>query len=90
MPSITETAKRFFEACETGKGWDGCRGYCTSDATFSAQAEPLADVKTLQQYADWMKDLLTYMPDGRYELKSFGTDEENSRFFEALRTVLRS
>jgi predicted ester cyclase len=33
-------------------------------------------VKTLQQYTDWMKGLLTFMPDGRYELKSFGTDEE--------------
>lgn len=76
MTSITEIAKQFFEACETGKGWEGCKAYCTTDATFSAQAEPLADVKTLQQYTDWMKGLLTFMPDGRYELKSFGTDEE--------------
>jgi predicted ester cyclase len=76
MTSITKTAQQFFDACETGKGWEGCKAYCAPDATFSAQAEPLADVRTLQQYADWMKDLLTYMPDGRYELKSFGTDEE--------------
>lgn len=33
---IARTAREFFEACETGKGWDGCRGYCTDDATFSA------------------------------------------------------
>ena len=39
-------------------------------ATFSAQAEPLADMRTLQQYTDWMKGLLTFIPDGRYELKS--------------------
>jgi hypothetical protein len=32
-------------------------------------------VKTLQQYTDWMKGLLTFMPDGRYELRSFGTDD---------------
>jgi predicted ester cyclase len=76
MTSITEIARQFFEACETGKGWEGCRAYCTPEATFAAQAEPLADVKTLRQYADWMKDLLSFMPDGRYELKSFGTDEE--------------
>jgi predicted ester cyclase len=76
MPSITVTARKFFEACETGKGWDGCREYCTSNATFAAQAEPLADTRTLQQYAAWMRGLLTFIPDGRYELKSFATDEE--------------
>jgi predicted ester cyclase len=76
MTSITRIAHEFFAACETGKGWNGCKAYCKTDATFSAQAEPLADMKTVQQYADWMKDLLRYMPDGRYELKSFGTDEE--------------
>ncbi len=70
-----EIAKKFFEACETGKGWEGCKAYCQTDATFSAQTEPLAGVKNLQQYADWMKGLLTLMPDGRYELKSFGTDD---------------
>ena len=76
MTSITETAKNFFEACEAGKGWETCREYCDEQATFSAEAEPLADVRTLQQYADWMKGLLTFIPDGRYELKSFATDAE--------------
>ena len=27
MTSITEIAKQFFEACETGKGWEGCQAY---------------------------------------------------------------
>ena len=76
MASITEIAGKFFEACETGKGWEGCKQYCKPDATFSAQAEPLADVATLQQYTEWMKGLLTPIPDGRYELKSFATDEQ--------------
>ena len=76
MTPITGVAKQFFEACETGKGWDGCKAYCRPDATFSAQAEPLAGVKNLQQYTDWMKGLLTFIPDGRYELKSFATDDE--------------
>jgi hypothetical protein len=57
MTSITATAKEFFDACETGKGWEGCKTHCTADATFSAQAEPLAEVKTLAQYTDWMKGL---------------------------------
>ena len=74
--TITAVARDFFAACEAGKGWEGCRQYCKPDATFSAQAEPLADVRTLQQYTDWMKGMLTPLPDGRYELKSFATDEE--------------
>ena len=76
MTLITEVARKFFEACETGKGWQECQAYCRPDATFSAQAEPLADVKNLQQYTDWMKGVLTFVPDGRYELRSFGTDDE--------------
>jgi len=49
MTSITKVAEAFFGACEAGKGWDTCRAYCTPDATFSAQAEPLLDVKTLAE-----------------------------------------
>ena len=78
MPAITAVAKQFFEACETGKGWDVRQAYCTPDASFSAQAEPLAGVHTLQEYADWMKGLLTFMPDGRYDLKSFATDADSN------------
>jgi predicted ester cyclase len=76
MTPITGIARKFFEACEAGKGWDACKAYCSGDATFSAQAEPLADVRTLQQYTNWMKGLMMFMPDGRYEIKSFATDEE--------------
>jgi predicted ester cyclase len=75
MASITSVAEAFFTACETGEGWEGCRAYCAPDATFSAQAEPLLDVQTLEQYTEWMKGILTVLPDGRYEIKSFATDE---------------
>jgi predicted ester cyclase len=76
MASITRIAQEFFAACEMGKGWDGCKAYCKPGATFSSQAGALGDVRTLQQYADWMKGLLVILPDGRYEVKSFATDEE--------------
>jgi predicted ester cyclase len=69
-------AEAFFEACETGKGWEVCSAYCTPNATFSAQAEPLFDIKTLSQYADWMKDITKVLPDARYEVRSFATDGE--------------
>ena len=76
MTSITEVAKKFFEACEAGKGWQECSAYCETDATFSSQAEPLVGMKSLHEYTDWMKGLLTFVPDARYELRSFGTDDE--------------
>ena len=75
MSSTKETAQRFFEACETGKGWAGCSQYCTPGATFSAQAHALEGVSTLQAYTDWMKGLFTPMPDGNYEVRSFAVDE---------------
>ena len=74
MTSITETAQAFFDACETGKGWAGCSAYCSENATFIAQAEPLLEIKTLRDYAEWMKDLLTVLTDGHYAVKSFATD----------------
>ena len=74
MSSITEIAQAFFEACETGKGWRVCRQYCSSEATFAAQADPLAEVRTLQQYTDWMQGLMTALTDATYEVKSFATD----------------
>lgn len=73
--TISESAREFFEACETGKGWSACKPWCHEDATFSCQADALADVTSLAGYADWMKGLLGPIPDGRYELKAFAADE---------------
>jgi hypothetical protein len=47
MMPITGIASKFFDACETGKGWAVCQEYCHAGATFSAQAEPLADVRRI-------------------------------------------
>ena len=75
--SITTVAEAFFDACETGKGWEGCSTYCTPNATFSAQAEPLLDVKTLAQYTDWMKGMMTVLPDAN---PHFGADAKSRRY----------
>src|SRR5438309_3428215 len=72
--STTIVAEAFFAACEAGKGWEVCSAYCTPNATFSAQAEPLLDVKTLAGYTDWMKAITTVLPNATYEVKSFATD----------------
>jgi hypothetical protein len=75
--SFTENALAFFDAVETGKGWEACSAYCDRDATFEAQADALADVHTLRDYAEWMKGMLAVLPDARYELKSFAVDAEH-------------
>ena len=71
-------ARAFFEACETGGGWAACRQWCHDGATFSCQADALADTVTLEGYAEWMKGLLGPIPDGRYELKAFAADAARS------------
>lgn len=73
--TIKETAEQFFDACETGKGWDGCAPYCHKGATFAGQTDALAGIDTLEAYTEWMKNLLTPLPDGIAEVKSFAVDE---------------
>ncbi|MGZ2258103.1 ester cyclase [Roseobacter sp. A03A-229] len=70
-----EIAQTFFDACETGKGWEVCRTWCTDGASFACQADTLAEIKTLADYCEWMKGLLTPVPDGHYALTSFAMDE---------------
>jgi predicted ester cyclase len=78
MSAIRETAEKFFDACESGKGWDGCKQFCTPGATFSAQASALACVTSVEAYTNWMKSLYTPMPDARYEVRSFAVDEKRN------------
>jgi predicted ester cyclase len=75
--TITDTARDFFDACETGKGWAVCKAWCHDGATFSCQSDALADTATLEGYTEWMKGLLTPLPDGRYDLKAFATDPDS-------------
>jgi predicted ester cyclase len=74
MSTIADTARAFFDACETGKGWAVCSAYCHPNASFAAQAEPLAEMKTLREYTDWMKAIMAVLPDATYEVKAFATD----------------
>ena len=78
MSNISNQAKLFFEACETGKGWEGCKPYCHPNASFSSQTGALSGIITLEGYCDWMKNLFTPVPDGHYELRFFGVDESRN------------
>jgi hypothetical protein len=77
MSAITAVAKLFFDACEGGRGWDGCREFCTPDASFSTQSEQMGNVPTLRQYADLCAGFLKVCPDASYIVKSFATDESS-------------
>ena len=74
--AMIDTARAFFDACESGKGWAGCAQYCAEAATFSCQSQVLAETGSLEGYTEWMKGLLVPLPDGRYEMKGFAVDEQ--------------
>jgi hypothetical protein len=76
MFSIKETANKFFADCESGKGWQTCKDYCSANATFSSHASSLEGVETVEAYADWMKGVCQMLPDCSYELKATTVDEE--------------
>jgi len=78
MPGIRETAQRFFDACETGQGWEGCQSYCHPDATFSSQTTVLDGVDTLQAYTDWMAGMTGPLPDASYEIRAFAVDPDRN------------
>ena len=59
----SEVAQELFEACETGKGNEGCSKYLVDGATFSCQSDALKDMKTVADYCDWMKGACEKMPD---------------------------
>lgn len=59
------------------KGWAACREFCHEGATFSAQADALAGVTTLEQYTDWMAGIYAIAPGASYEVHAFAADEAN-------------
>jgi predicted ester cyclase len=75
MSLILGPAKQFFQACESGQGWDACKEFCNPDATFSSQTDALSEISTVEAYSNWMKDLFTPIPDGHYELKFLAADK---------------
>ena len=72
-----DNATSFFHACESLKGWDGCKQYVATDAPFSAQSEPLVDVKTVQGYTDWMMGFGITAKGCSYDLHASAYDEKS-------------
>ena len=74
-----ENATKFFHACEAPKGWQGCKEYVAEDASFSAQSEPLVDIKTVEGYCEWMAGMGTIAPGATYDLHASAYDEANRK-----------
>mmetsp|Transcript_4236 Transcript_4236/g.5579 ORF Transcript_4236/g.5579 Transcript_4236/m.5579 type:complete len:142 (+) Transcript_4236:208-633(+) len=74
------TALKFFEACETNEGWEGCKEYVVNEAApFKVQAAALADITTIQGYTQWVKAFGTITaPGATYELH-LGCFDEKTR-----------
>ena len=79
MHPIESIATSFHDACMTGKGWQECQQYCTTDATFTHEGTMFADVETLAAYADFLARIATPVPDFRHEVLSVGVDERQRR-----------
>ena len=67
--------RRILRRMRTGKGWAGCQADCTPDASFAAQAEPLAEIRTLEAYCELDGWIAGFIPNGSYAIKAFATDE---------------
>jgi glutathione S-transferase len=79
---IEGRAIKFFEACETSKGYEACKEFMTPDATFAAQSEPLLEIKTLKGYVEWMEGFgTTTCPGNRYDLHSVTSGKDTVVFF---------
>lgn len=86
--SAFENATRFFHACEQSKGWEACREYAAEDAVFSAQAEPLVEIDTVQAYTEWMAAVGNGpLAGASYEIHASSYDDErNAAMFFATFT----
>lgn len=77
--SAFENAKAFVDALESFKGWEGCRQYVVDGAPFSCQASALADVTTVEGYAQWVIGFGTVIaPGATYDTHAFAWDDERN------------
>jgi hypothetical protein len=80
--SAFDNATRFFHACESLQGWDGCKEFVAPGAAFEAQCEPLVDVATVEAYCDWLAGL------GKGPLSGCSYALHASSYDETSRTAL--
>ncbi|MBL4847034.1 MAG: hypothetical protein JKY65_16055 [Planctomycetes bacterium] len=80
--SAFENASKFVQACDGNLGWEGCKDYVVDGALFVAQAEALAEIKTVEAYCDWLVGL------DKGPLKGNSCTLHSSSYDEANRTAV--
>lgn len=80
--SAFDNATKFFHACESLKGWEGCKQYVAPGAPFTAQSEPLVDVNSVEAYTEWMAAV------GKNPLKGCSYDLHASSYDEGNKTAI--
>ena len=76
MDKLT-VVRAFFDACDFGKGWDGCKQFCHPDASFETEAETLENIDNLAIYCDWMIDALEMLDnDVKVKVKAIAHDRD--------------
>jgi hypothetical protein len=78
MSNITAVAKQFFEACETGEGLGGMPSPLHTQCELLGPSRAAGRNSNPPGIADWMKGLLSFMPDGHYAVKSFATNDDRN------------
>ena len=79
-----ENCKLFLYYLDNGKGYEKCKPYCTDDdddARFDSQCETLKNIKTVEEYANWVCDIVKLFP-------GFVIDVHNCSFCEENKTVV--
>ncbi|USH05337.1 hypothetical protein K6Q96_19195 [Grimontia kaedaensis] len=77
--SAFKNATEFFHACESGKGWEACKGFAEPNAGFDSQAFALTDIQTLEDYTHWMQGITNGpMAGSHYELTTSAFDHEKN------------
>lgn len=73
-----ENALKFFHACESAQGWDVCRNYVETDASFHTFAPGSAGTTTIKAYCDEVAATFkTTFLGSTYELLASAYDAEN-------------
>eukprot|EP00755_Sulcionema_specki_P020342 Sspe_Gene.71655::Locus_42561_Transcript_1_1_Confidence_1.000_Length_3641::g.71655::m.71655/K15013/ACSBG; long-chain-fatty-acid--CoA ligase ACSBG len=55
--TLHTAALRILESIELGKGWSAVKTSCRTGAVFSSESFPLASMRTVEEYAEWMATL---------------------------------
>ncbi len=88
--SAFDNATKFFHACESLRGWGECERYVEEGAAFSAQCEPLVDIKTVEDYVNWMTGFGSNTAAGcSFDLHTSAYDDANATaiYFATLPAV---